>query len=145
MEGILMPFNWRAYWCPPIGGHWTGNRRATWRASEGKNLLEGHLEGIWGQLEGALQLEGSLETMLSCRLDSVNICQFLIFGHRVAQKWHKMALSYILPFWKLWETIPGTKKHRNQHQSCLSKYMAILSFLATEWLKCGTKWHLDAF
>ena len=31
---------------------------------EGKNLLEGHLEGILGHLEGALQLEGSLETMI---------------------------------------------------------------------------------
>ena len=34
---------------------------------EGKNLLEGHLEGILGHLEGALQLEGSLETMAGVR------------------------------------------------------------------------------
>ena len=54
-----------------------------------------------------------------------------------------MALRCILAIWKLWETIPGTKKNMNRHQSCISN-MPILSFLSTDWLKSGTKWHLDA-
>ena len=75
MEGI-----WRAYvvyggyvYCyPSIGEHIDalqlegigqaidGENGGLWM---GKNVLEGHLEGNLGQLEGALQLEGSLETM----------------------------------------------------------------------------------
>ena len=59
--------------------------------------------------------------------DLVNICQFFNLWppgpYQVAQKWHSMALRCILPFWELWETIPGAKKHRNRHQSWLSKHM----------------------
>ena len=51
LEGIVMPSNWRA-----LNRQWKGNM-------EGFGGQEPFRRAFGGHLEGALQLEGSLETM----------------------------------------------------------------------------------